>query len=220
MKASIIKIILIINLCLINCQITFSQTSQTGTGPLGHAAIGPQSDYYLGWDNTTTIPLEIRHDNIANAQNINFYTSATQWMSLSTSGNLVLSDSWPFVPLSLIHLNQSTGITVSTRFTNSNSTNGVLFGIDANGNAQINQQDPLEINFLTNNFPRMIIRGSNNHPQTNTGLLNVGYVGIATNALPEWDYPPGFSHKDGKHTEHLCHQSLELILQNNHLEDY
>jgi hypothetical protein len=179
MKQSISKIIITINLFLISSLVTFSQSTQSGTGSTGHNAGGPPADYYVGWDNTTTIPLEIRQDNTgANAQSINFYTNATQWMSLSTTGNLGLSNAWPFAPLSLIHLNKNSAITVSTRFTNFNSTSGALFGIDANSNAQINQQDALQINFLTNNVQRVSIRGSNNHPLAATGLSNVGYLGI------------------------------------------
>src|SRR5215204_2977284 len=91
---------------------------------------------------------------------LDFYTNGSQRMSLSTFGNLGLSDVWPFTPLSLVHLNRNAATAVSTRFTNVNSINGgALFGIDANGNARINQQGPLAINFLTNGTQRVSIRG-------------------------------------------------------------
>src|SRR5215204_4431305 len=151
MKNSVIKIIFTINLFLIYSQIILSQTTISGSGGAGHSTIGTATDNYVGWDNTTTIPLEIRQDNTgANARSINFYTNATERMSLTAGGNLGISDTWPFNPLSLLHLNRNAATAVSTRFTNLNSINGgALFGIDANGNARINQQGPLAINFLT-----------------------------------------------------------------------
>src|SRR6187402_1987549 len=136
---------------------TLTLYGQATSGGLASAPNRPNTPGvdYLGWDNTVTVPLMIRTNNTgANAQSINFFTNATERMSLSASGNLGISDVWPFNPLSLIHLNRGLNVAVSTRYTNINSTNGALFGIDANGNARINQQDPLAINFLTNGTQR------------------------------------------------------------------
>jgi len=78
-------------------------------------------------------------------------------------------------PQSLLHLHQSTGVSLQTQFTNSNTsattTDGFLVGIDANGNAQVMQQENLDMMFYTN--------GSSNERMR---ILSGGNVGIGTSA--------------------------------------
>ena len=57
---------------------------------------------YVGWDGTTTIPLDIRHNNTANPQNIDFYTDSTFQMTIL--GNNVYNNGFVGVGLSLPRL--------------------------------------------------------------------------------------------------------------------
>ena len=66
-------------------------------------------------------PLDIK---TTPAQPIDFYTGNAQRMTLTSTGELGLSNSWAFTPLSLVHLNNSGAVALHTRFTNSASANG------------------------------------------------------------------------------------------------
>ena len=59
----------------------FTQATQAGIGALGHnPGANPPTTHYLGWDATTTIPLQIRHDA---ALPITFHTNGTQRMYIT-----------------------------------------------------------------------------------------------------------------------------------------
>ena len=70
----IIKTVLILLIIISDSKITNAQVS-TGFnfGSLGD---------YVGWDGTTTIPLDIRHNNTTTPQNIDFYTDNSLRMSI------------------------------------------------------------------------------------------------------------------------------------------
>lgn len=90
-KQTIIAIILILFV-----QINLSNGQSSVFGNLGTAGD------YLGWDNFTAIPLDIRHNNTANPQNIDFYTDSTFQMTIL--GNNVYNNGFVGVGLSLPRL--------------------------------------------------------------------------------------------------------------------
>ena len=74
---------LIIICCMLQTTKMFAQSSFNG-----HAGFTLATDW-LGWNNGTTIPLEIRTNNTgANARPIDLYTNNTHFLSVLTSGDL------------------------------------------------------------------------------------------------------------------------------------
>lgn len=109
---------------------------------------------YVGWDNSVAVPLEIRTNNTTTPQPIDFYTSSMPWMTLDVSGNLGISQTFPFAPQNQLHINGDNSVgSVPTRIqitdskTNSTPTDGFMIGnvsnngVDPDGTAQIIQNE-------------------------------------------------------------------------------
>lgn len=88
------KLLLILLPFICEIELSYGQSSVIGNnGSLGE---------YLGWDNITTIPLDIRHNNTTSPQNIDFYTDNTFQMTIL--GNNLYNNGFVGVGLSLPRL--------------------------------------------------------------------------------------------------------------------
>jgi hypothetical protein len=115
----------------------YSQCDITGfTGHIG------SSTYYLGWDGSTNMPLDIRTDNSTYPQPINFYTS-DHWprmqiydsLGMPNAGNVAIGYFSLLTngPQSLLHMDQqdtSANYLQMTNATTSNGTDNVGFQLD------------------------------------------------------------------------------------------
>ncbi|MBL7914902.1 MAG: hypothetical protein JNL49_07640 [Bacteroidia bacterium] len=91
------KIILIVCLVLItHISVVIAQVSTPFNFGSGTGA------EFVGWDGSMTIPLDIRHNNTTNPQNIDFYTDSTFQMTIL--GNNVYNNGFVGVGLSLPRL--------------------------------------------------------------------------------------------------------------------
>ncbi len=136
----------------------------------------------LGWDGTVGAGVQdITLENQFSNKNITFNTNSTGTHGSSTTKMTIIGSTGSmdgFVgigttsPLSLLHLYSPGANSLHSRFTNGSSTNGLLMGLDASGNAEINMQDNLDINFYTAGsvLPYLTVMGS----------TTPGYVGIST----------------------------------------
>ncbi len=143
---------------------------------LSHFATFPA--WYIGWDNLSTIPLDIQQNNTTTPANINFWTNGTQKMTVVGSSGV--TDSYVGIgtvsPWNLLHLDATTPIDVYSQFTNSTTGNGsaikgFLVGVDASGNAILHSNfNTGNMNFYTNGTQYMTILGT---------AGSAGYVGLA-----------------------------------------
>lgn len=115
-----------------------AQSTQNGLGALGHNTVNPATTHYLGWDNATTIDLQIRHDN---SRPITFHTGPALITGFAPE-RMRIQPSTGFVgigtnaPASRLHSHQATGGPLATSyaqfttgFTGAASTDGLLIGI-------------------------------------------------------------------------------------------
>ena len=138
MKPQFIISILFILCALVNRSFAQSNISDSG----GH--VGTNSAWYVGWDNTTTFPLNIKQNETSSPQNIQFWTNGTQKMTLvgssgATDGFLGLNITSPNY---LLHLSNPSGSTaVFEQFTNGTtgtaSTDGLKIGLNSSNAAEI-----------------------------------------------------------------------------------
>src|SRR5689334_24908607 len=93
----------------------FGQATSGGVASTPNQPNNPGTDY-LGWDNTVTVPLMIKTNNTgANAQDIDFYTNATQKMTIKGSNST--DDGYVGIdnanPSAVLHID-GTGTTTAT----------------------------------------------------------------------------------------------------------
>ncbi|MEO6556250.1 MAG: tail fiber domain-containing protein [Ferruginibacter sp.] len=170
----LIQIIIYSYLLMSICLKGYSQATQAGSGVAGHAAGGIVANYYLGWDNSTTIPLEIRHDATgAGALDIDFYTNGSQKMTIK--GTNSTDDGFVGIgtasPKNLLHTHAGSLQITNSTTGSGNSTDGLLIGQATGGSStvEINNQENSDMKFLTGGTSRISIDHS-------TG----GYVAIGT----------------------------------------
>jgi hypothetical protein len=88
-------------------------------GPTGHTGTG---NYYVGWDNTTTIPLNVMHQG---AHSIKFFTNNLHRMIIDSTNGYVGMGLNFMAPQSLLHIdatNNNTGEVFRTDCPGANST--------------------------------------------------------------------------------------------------
>jgi hypothetical protein len=147
---------------------------------------------YLGWDNSVLIPLDIRTNNDAHPQPINFYTKngfprmqIFDSLGMPNGGNVAIGYFSVLTngPQSLLHLDQQDTLPNCIQFTNNSTGNttskeGFQVGIPEwyGTKAELRQWYDDKMDFYTNNSvvgtTRMTIMGGD----ASTG----GYVGIST----------------------------------------
>ncbi|MEO5673142.1 MAG: tail fiber domain-containing protein [Chitinophagales bacterium] len=130
-------------------------------GGLGHVWV---SNYWCGWDNTTSHQFDIKNEN---NQPINFYTNTGAGnftplrMTITGGGNVGIGNFT--APNYLLHIhNTSTNSNVFAQFTNgttgSGSTNGFRIGLNStNNNPELRGYDSQPMTFFTNNGEKMRI---------------------------------------------------------------
>lgn len=100
------KKVILVSVFVLLCKLGYLQSSQTGLGPLGHSALGGAGMYYVGWDATSTIPLQIRHDRFD--QSVEVFTGGIQRLYVQnnvgpTAGFVGIGDAFT-VPLQRLHV--------------------------------------------------------------------------------------------------------------------
>jgi hypothetical protein len=172
MKNKYVTYIIVIFL-LLTCPIEYGYSQSTTSG-LGNTP-GTYFVDFLSWDSSTPIPLDIRTDETAHPQPINFYTDGL-WprmqiydsLGAPNAGNIAIGyfTALAFGPQSLLHMDQEDNPGNYLQMTNPSTGNvtdhaGFQLGLGPNWGttAEVRQWSDDSINFYTNNtsvpVPRM-----------------------------------------------------------------